>query len=34
MDDPWETLGVPRDCDENTLKKAYKKLAMVLLKTA
>lgn len=26
--DPWETLGVPRDADENTIKKAYKKLAM------
>lgn len=28
MDDPWETLGVPRDSDENTVKKAYRKLAM------
>lgn len=26
--DPWETLGVSRDADENTIKKAYKKLAM------
>lgn len=26
--DPWETLGVPRDADENTVKKAYRKLAM------
>jgi DnaJ-class molecular chaperone len=26
--DPWDTLGVPRDADENTIKKAYKKLAM------
>lgn len=28
MADPWETLGVPRDSDENTVKKAYRKLAM------
>lgn len=28
MSDPWETLGVPRDADEATIKKAYKKLAM------
>ena len=27
-EDPWETLGVSRDADENTVKKAYKKLAM------
>ena len=26
--DPWEILGVSRDADENTVKKAYKKLAM------
>jgi DnaJ family protein A protein 2 len=28
LEDPWETLGVPRDADDNTIKKAYKKLAM------
>lgn len=28
MNDPWETLGVSRDADENTIKKAYRKLAM------
>jgi DnaJ-class molecular chaperone len=26
--DPYDTLGVPRNSDENTVKKAYKKLAM------
>lgn len=26
--DPWETLGVSRDSDEETVKKAYRKLAM------
>ncbi len=26
--DPWEILGLTRDADENTVKKAYKKLAM------
>jgi DnaJ-class molecular chaperone len=28
LNDPWEILGVPRDADENAVKKAYKKLAM------
>lgn len=28
MSDPWETLGVSRDADEDTVKKAYRKLAM------
>lgn len=26
--DPWETLGIPRDSDESTVKKAYRKLVM------
>jgi DnaJ-class molecular chaperone len=26
--DPWEVLGVSKDADENTVKKAYRKLAM------
>lgn len=28
LGNPWEILGVPRDADENTIKKAYRKLAM------
>lgn len=28
MSDPWETLGVSPDADEDTVKKAYRKLAM------
>ncbi|CAL5223797.1 g6368 [Coccomyxa viridis] len=26
--DPWKTLGVPHDADENAIKKAYRKLAL------
>ena len=28
--DPYEVLGVPRDADENTIKKAFCKLAREL----